>query len=202
MSYKSDWFPLRRHCNRRFAWQFLKLTHWKVPLLYPLTALWYLPRNSPLGGLNHACCQPYSYIDRVAFRWYYRKRRATGYGKAWLPLLTTHMSLLRMEMNPRLVNIVPPEYQIVTMVAMAFRSKKWSATCSLPYHSWRFLLSETSLKPACNSTWWQLILNGLHGYHPASWKPRLSYLSWNGENWNHTTCDLLDLSPETQSCLM
>lgn len=35
--------------------------------------------------------------------------------KAWLPLLTTHMSLLRMEMNPRLVNIVPPEYQIVTM---------------------------------------------------------------------------------------
>ena len=35
--------------------------------------------------------------------------------KAWAPLYTTHMNLLRMEMNPRLVNIVPPEYQIVTM---------------------------------------------------------------------------------------
>ncbi len=35
--------------------------------------------------------------------------------KAWTPLYSTHMNLLRMEMNPRLVNIVPPEYQIVTM---------------------------------------------------------------------------------------
>jgi flagellar motor switch protein FliM len=35
--------------------------------------------------------------------------------KAWAPLYSTHMNLLRMEMNPRLVNIVPPEYQIVTM---------------------------------------------------------------------------------------
>jgi len=35
--------------------------------------------------------------------------------KAWAPLYSTKMSLLRMEMNPRLVNIVPPEYQIVTM---------------------------------------------------------------------------------------
>jgi flagellar motor switch protein FliM len=35
--------------------------------------------------------------------------------KAWAPLYATHMSLLRMEMNPRLINIVPPEYQIVTM---------------------------------------------------------------------------------------
>lgn len=35
--------------------------------------------------------------------------------KAWAPLYATHMSLLRMEMNPRLVNIVPPEYQVVTM---------------------------------------------------------------------------------------
>jgi len=35
--------------------------------------------------------------------------------KAWAPLYATHMNLLRMEMNPRLVNIVPPEYQIVTM---------------------------------------------------------------------------------------
>lgn len=35
--------------------------------------------------------------------------------KAWAPLYATKMSLLRMEMNPRLVNIVPPEYQVVTM---------------------------------------------------------------------------------------
>ena len=35
--------------------------------------------------------------------------------KAWAPLYVTRMSVLRMEMNPRLVNIVPPEYQIVTM---------------------------------------------------------------------------------------
>ncbi len=35
--------------------------------------------------------------------------------KAWAHVQTTKMSLLRMEMNPRLVTIVPPEYQIVTM---------------------------------------------------------------------------------------
>ncbi|MBI2354704.1 MAG: flagellar motor switch protein FliM [Deltaproteobacteria bacterium] len=35
--------------------------------------------------------------------------------RAWAPLYATRMNLLRMEMNPRLVNIVPPEYQIVTM---------------------------------------------------------------------------------------
>lgn len=35
--------------------------------------------------------------------------------KAWAPLLAVKMNLLRMEMNPRLVNIVPPEYQVVTM---------------------------------------------------------------------------------------
>ena len=36
--------------------------------------------------------------------------------KAWAPLCQTHMGLLRMETNPRLLNIVPPEYQIVTMM--------------------------------------------------------------------------------------
>ena len=35
--------------------------------------------------------------------------------KAWAPLYQTRMNLLRMEMNPRLISIVPPEYQIVTM---------------------------------------------------------------------------------------
>ena len=35
--------------------------------------------------------------------------------KAWAPIYATKMAFLRMEMNPRLVNIVPPEYQVVTM---------------------------------------------------------------------------------------
>jgi len=35
--------------------------------------------------------------------------------KAWAPLCPVNMNLMRMEMNPRLVNIVPPEYQVVTM---------------------------------------------------------------------------------------
>ncbi len=35
--------------------------------------------------------------------------------KAWAPLCSTRMNLLRMETNPSLLNIVPPEYQIVTM---------------------------------------------------------------------------------------
>ncbi len=35
--------------------------------------------------------------------------------KSWTPLCHTRMNLLRMETNPRLINIVPSEYQIVTM---------------------------------------------------------------------------------------
>lgn len=35
--------------------------------------------------------------------------------KAWTPLYPVKMNLLRMEINPRLVTIVPPEYQVVTM---------------------------------------------------------------------------------------
>jgi flagellar motor switch protein FliM len=36
--------------------------------------------------------------------------------RAWSPLCPEiDISLLRMEMNPRLVNIVPPEYQVITM---------------------------------------------------------------------------------------
>lgn len=35
--------------------------------------------------------------------------------KAWMPLYPVKLNLLRMEMNPRLVTIVPPEYQVVTM---------------------------------------------------------------------------------------
>ncbi len=35
--------------------------------------------------------------------------------KAWAPLYPAKLNILRMEMNPRLVTIVPPEYQVVTM---------------------------------------------------------------------------------------
>ncbi len=34
--------------------------------------------------------------------------------KAWHPLQQVHLSLLKIEINPRLVNIVPPEYQVVS----------------------------------------------------------------------------------------
>ena len=43
------------------------------------------------------------------------KAALTDMEKAWAPLLATKMSLLRMDINPRLVNIVPPEYQVITM---------------------------------------------------------------------------------------
>lgn len=34
--------------------------------------------------------------------------------KAWQPLCPSKMSLLRMELNPRLVSVVPPDYQVLT----------------------------------------------------------------------------------------
>lgn len=54
--------------------------------------------------------------------------------KAWAPLHATRMSLLRMEMNPRLVNIVPPEYQIVTMeLEIQIEEEKGTVVFALPY---------------------------------------------------------------------
>lgn len=41
--------------------------------------------------------------------------------RAWSPLVPAKLSIVRVEMNPRLVNIVPPEYQVVTM-AMSVES--------------------------------------------------------------------------------
>ncbi len=35
--------------------------------------------------------------------------------KAWAPLHQTHMSLIKTEVNPRMVSIVPPEYMVITM---------------------------------------------------------------------------------------
>ena len=54
--------------------------------------------------------------------------------KAWSPLFATKMSVLRMEMNPRLVNIVPPEYQIITMtLEIQIDEVKGRMVFALPY---------------------------------------------------------------------
>lgn len=54
--------------------------------------------------------------------------------KAWTPLLATNMSLIRMEMNPRLVNIVPPEYQIVNMeLEIQIEEVSGNITFAIPY---------------------------------------------------------------------
>ncbi|SNB47051.1 flagellar motor switch protein FliM [Geobacter sp. DSM 9736] len=39
----------------------------------------------------------------------------TDMEKAWAPLHATRMNLLKMEVNPRMVSIVPSEYQVITM---------------------------------------------------------------------------------------
>jgi len=54
--------------------------------------------------------------------------------KAWAPLQSTKMSLLRMEMNPRLVNLVPPEYHVVTMqLEIQIENTKGSMVFAVPY---------------------------------------------------------------------
>ena len=52
--------------------------------------------------------------------------------KAWAPLYPTKMSLLRMDINPRLVNIVPPEYQVITM-ELKYRSRTSPEAWSVPF---------------------------------------------------------------------
>jgi flagellar motor switch protein FliM len=54
--------------------------------------------------------------------------------KAWAPLQATKMSLLRMEMNPRLVNLVPPEYHVVTMqLEIQIENTKGTMVFAVPY---------------------------------------------------------------------
>ncbi|GAB4302584.1 MAG: flagellar motor switch protein FliM [Desulfuromonadia bacterium] len=54
--------------------------------------------------------------------------------KAWSPLISTHMSLVKIEMNPRLVNIVPPEYQVVsTGLEYQIEQAKGNVTVVVPY---------------------------------------------------------------------
>jgi flagellar motor switch protein FliM len=54
--------------------------------------------------------------------------------KAWAPLQATKMSLLRMDINPRLVNIVPPEYQVITMeLEIQIENIKGSMVFAVPY---------------------------------------------------------------------
>jgi len=54
--------------------------------------------------------------------------------KAWAPLQKIKMNLVRMEMNPRLVNIVPPEYHVVTMqLEIQIDSIKGNMIFAVPY---------------------------------------------------------------------
>lgn len=54
--------------------------------------------------------------------------------KAWIPLIASHMSLIKIEMNPRLVNIVPPEYQVVaTTLEIQIEQSIGTMTVVVPY---------------------------------------------------------------------
>lgn len=54
--------------------------------------------------------------------------------KSWAHIQPTKMSLLRMEMNPRLVTIVPPEYQVITM-SLEIQVEEFTGTMefAIPY---------------------------------------------------------------------
>lgn len=54
--------------------------------------------------------------------------------KAWNPLIASHMTLIKIEMNPRLVNIVPPEYQVVaTNLEIQIEQAVGNMTVVVPY---------------------------------------------------------------------
>lgn len=54
--------------------------------------------------------------------------------KSWAHVQATRMSLLRMEMNPRLVTIVPPEYQVITMtLEIQVEEFKGTMIFAIPY---------------------------------------------------------------------
>jgi flagellar motor switch protein FliM len=54
--------------------------------------------------------------------------------KAWMPLIASHMNLIKIEMNPRLVNIVPPEYQVVaTTLEIQIEQVVGTMTVVVPY---------------------------------------------------------------------
>jgi flagellar motor switch protein FliM len=54
--------------------------------------------------------------------------------KAWAPLQATHMNLLKIESNPRLVNIVPPEYQVVcTTLEIQVEESVGQISIAIPY---------------------------------------------------------------------
>ncbi|MEA5114708.1 MAG: flagellar motor switch protein FliM [Geobacteraceae bacterium] len=54
--------------------------------------------------------------------------------KSWAHIQNTKMSILRMEMNPRLVTIVPPEYQVITM-SLEIQVEEFTGTMmfAIPY---------------------------------------------------------------------
>jgi flagellar motor switch protein FliM len=70
--------------------------------------------------------------------------------KAWAPLLATRMNLLRMETNPRLVNIVPPEYQVLSMtLEIQLDDVVGSMIFAIPYMTIEPILDK--LKPGVQS---------------------------------------------------
>lgn len=58
----------------------------------------------------------------------------TDMERAWAHVQETKMSLLRIEMNPRLVTIVPPEYQVITMaLEIQVEEFKGEMVFAIPY---------------------------------------------------------------------
>jgi flagellar motor switch protein FliM len=62
------------------------------------------------------------------------KDALTDMEKAWAPLHSTKMKLLRMDINPRLVTIVPPEYQVLAMeLEIQIENVKGRMIFAVPY---------------------------------------------------------------------
>lgn len=82
------------------------------------SALSFAVIDSILGGTSKAALNPNRLFTNLELKLMERVTTdiLSDLEKAWLPLYPTKLNLLRMEMNPRLVTIVPPEYQVVTMM--------------------------------------------------------------------------------------
>ena len=81
------------------------------------SALAYAFVDSVLGGTSRNAINPNRLFTTLELR-LVEKVCADIFAdleKAWAPLYPVRLNLLRMEMNPRLVTIVPSEYQVVTM---------------------------------------------------------------------------------------
>jgi len=88
-----------------------------VALLAMDSALAYAFVDSVLGGTSRNAINPNRLFTTLELKLIEKVCAdiMADLEKAWAPLYPAKMNLLRMEMNPRLVTIVPPEYQVVTM---------------------------------------------------------------------------------------